>query len=202
MSDEEAFADLLRRVRGGDAEAAADLVRRYEPAVRLEARYRLRDRKLRQVFDSQDICQAVLASFFARVALGQYDLKGPQDLIKLLVVMARNKAAQAARGQHRECRDARRDEALGEGAMAVEAGGDSPSEIVASREMLEEIRRRLSDEERRLSDLRGQGKEWAEIVAELGGTAQGRRKQLERALHRVGAELGLTSDEEGAADEP
>src|SRR4051794_17438723 len=117
MADEGDFVTLLQRVRGGDAEAAAELVRRYEPAIRLEARYRLRDRRVRQVFDSQDICQLVLASFFVRAAVGQYDLKDSQDLVKLLVVMAQNKAAQVARHQHRQRRDASRIEPAGEAAM-------------------------------------------------------------------------------------
>src|SRR3954468_23972991 len=102
MPEDSDFAVLLARTRAGDADAAAELVRRYEPAVRLEARYRLRDRRVRQVFDSQDICQLVLASFFVRAAVGQYDLKDSRDLIKLLVVMAQNKAAQVARNEHRQ----------------------------------------------------------------------------------------------------
>jgi RNA polymerase sigma-70 factor (ECF subfamily) len=196
------FATLLGRVRAGDADAAAELVRRYEPAVRLEARYRLRDRRVRQVMDSQDLCQLVMASFFVRAAVGQYDLNEPKDLVKLLVVMARNKAAKVARDQHRQRRDAGRVEG-GEAALeGLAAGGDSPSDAAAAREMLEQIRRRLSDEERRLTELRGQGREWAEIAAELGGTPQGRRKQLERALARVGEGLGLAADEEAPGDEP
>jgi RNA polymerase sigma-70 factor (ECF subfamily) len=196
------FATLLGRVRAGDADAAAELVRRYEPAVRLEARYRLRDRRVRQVMDSQDLCQLVMASFFVRAAVGQYDLNEPKDLVKLLVVMARNKAAKAARDQHRLRRDAARVEAGDAALDGVAAGGPSPSEAVAAREMLEQVRRRLSDEERRLAELRSEGREWAEIAAELGGTPQGRRKQLERALARVGEELGLADDEEAPGDEP
>jgi hypothetical protein len=49
----------------------------------------------------------------------------------------------------------------------------------------------LSDEERQLADLRGQNYEWAEIAERVGGTAQGRRKQLARALDRVAKDLGL-----------
>ena len=49
-----------------------------------------------------------------------------------------------------------------------------------------------------MADLRSAGREWAEIAAELGGTAQARRKQLARAVKRVSQELGLdgTLDEE------
>ena len=45
-----------------------------------------------------------------------------------------------------------------------------------------------------MADLRGQGRTWAEVAAELGGTPDGRRKQLTRALDRVARELGLDED--------
>ena len=54
MSDADDFADLIRRVRSGDAEAAADLVRRFEPLIRREARLRLGDRRLQRAFDDSD----------------------------------------------------------------------------------------------------------------------------------------------------
>jgi hypothetical protein len=61
-----AIVDLVRRVRTGDAEASAELVRRYEPAIRITVRARLTDPGLRGLFDSMDICQSVLANFFMR----------------------------------------------------------------------------------------------------------------------------------------
>lgn len=78
MSDRGPFAEFLRRIRAGDEHAAAELVRRYEPAIRLEVRLRLGDPRLRRVLDSMDICQSVLASFFVRAAVGQYDLERPE----------------------------------------------------------------------------------------------------------------------------
>ena len=46
-----------------------------------------------------DICQSVMGSFFYRAALGQYELEKPDDLVRLLVTMARNKLADQARRQ-------------------------------------------------------------------------------------------------------
>ena len=40
MSDDSSFAELIRRVRAGDETAAAELVRRYEPAIRRSAQTR------------------------------------------------------------------------------------------------------------------------------------------------------------------
>ena len=92
MTTEDTFADLLQRIRAGDAAAAEKLVERYQPALRRMVHVRLVGDRLRRLFDSEDICQSVLASFFVRMALGQYDLEQPEDLLKLLAVMARNKA--------------------------------------------------------------------------------------------------------------
>ena len=64
MADETPFPDLITRVRGGDSAAAAELVRRYEPAIRRVVRLRLTDQRLRRAFDSMDVCQSVLGSFF------------------------------------------------------------------------------------------------------------------------------------------
>ena len=114
-----------------------------------------------------------MASFFVRAASGQYDLDQPDQLMRLLVVMTRHKLAKQERRHRADRRDYRRVEG-GDPAYLQEptAANPSPSRIVASRELLEEFRRRLSEEERQLADLRGQGYEWAEIAAELGGTAR------------------------------
>src|SRR5947209_15971796 len=91
------FHDLIGRVRSGDQDAATVLVRQYEATVRRVIRFRLTDARLRSAFDSTDICQSVLASFFVRAAAGQFDLSRPEHLVKLLATMARNKLAGRAR---------------------------------------------------------------------------------------------------------
>jgi DNA-directed RNA polymerase specialized sigma24 family protein len=197
MSDDTSFADFLRRIRAGDQQAAAELVRRYEPAIRLEVRMRLSDPRLGRLFDSMDVCQSVLKSFFVRTAAGQYDLDEPGQLLRLLVVMARNKLALRARHEGRQRRNYRRVEVATDDRVEVAKVGPSPSEVMAGRELLQEVRQRLTEEERCLADLRGQGRAWKEIAAELGGTAGARRKQFERAVDRVARELGL--DEDGLA---
>jgi RNA polymerase sigma-70 factor (ECF subfamily) len=190
-SEVDNFAVFLRRIRAGDSEAAAELVRQYEAAIRLEVRMRLRNLRLRRVLDSMDVCQSVLASFFVRAAGGQYDLEDPRQLLKLLVVIARNKVAYQARKELAQRRDNRRVEAVDLRELQVAADESTPSQQLASAELLHEFRRRLSDEERRLADLRVQGHGWPEVAAELGGTPQARRMQWTRAVERVTRELGL-----------
>jgi RNA polymerase sigma-70 factor (ECF subfamily) len=191
MSEANSFTDLIRRVRQGDEQAVAELVRKYEPAIRREVRLRLSDPRLFRLFDSMDIVQSVLGSFFVRAAAGQYDLDSPGQLGKLLVAMTRHKLAFQVRQQRAQRRDHRR---VAEGSFHQEnlvAQQDSPSQLVAGRELLAEFRNRLSEEERQLADLRAQGQEWAAIAAVMGGTAEARRKQLIRAVDRVAHELGL-----------
>ncbi|MFO0843102.1 MAG: sigma-70 family RNA polymerase sigma factor [Gemmataceae bacterium] len=188
MSDP-TFPDLISRVRAGDDAAATDLVKRYEPEIRREVRFLLRDPFLRRSFDSMDICQSVMGSFFLRAALGEYDIDRPEDLIRLLISMTRNKVVDATRRQRAQRRDHRRATSLE--SVDVEAVTPSPSQVVEHRELLAALRGKLNDEERQLADLRALGREWADIAAEVGGTADARRKQLSRAIERASRELGL-----------
>jgi RNA polymerase sigma factor (sigma-70 family) len=190
MPPDPSFDELIRRVVGGDEEAAARLVRDFEPVIRRVLRARLRGNRARCEFDSMDICQSVLATFFVRAAAGQYDLKEPDDLIKLLLTMTRNKVAEMMRRQHRLRRDSRRTVG-GVEELALAGRDPTPSSVVAGKELLEQARQRLSEEERQLVELRSQGLSWEEVAVSLGGTAGGRRNQLSRALDRVAHQLRL-----------
>jgi RNA polymerase sigma-70 factor (ECF subfamily) len=195
MPDDNPFRELMARVCRGDAGAAAELFRQFEAQVRLEVQMRLRDPRLRRLLDAADVCQSVMLSFFVRARLGQFDLSDPNELRRLLAGMARNKVAAQARRHSADRRDFRRAEGLG-GADAVPAGGGSPSQVVAAEELLRELRARLSEEEGRIADLRRAGHSWAEVAAELGGSADGRRVQFQRAVARVSRELGLEDTDE------
>src|SRR4051794_9612429 len=108
MADEQEFTDFIQRIRAGDEQAAVELVRRYEPTIRIEVRAHLTDPSLYRLFDSMDICQSVLASFFVRAAAGDYDLDSPRQLFKLLVAITRNKVAFQPRKPRSQRRDHRR----------------------------------------------------------------------------------------------
>src|SRR5262249_45283144 len=133
------------------------------------------------------------AGSFARAAVGAPAVDEPTQLIRLLVGMARNKVAEQARHHQRQRRDVRRvgDLDIQEGALP--ARQESPSRLASGRELLQKFREQLSEEERRIADLRAKGHDWAAVASELGGTAEGRRKQLARAVVRVEEDLGLNS---------
>lgn len=188
------FAKLLARVRVGDSEAAAELVQRYEPAIRIAVRASLVDPNLRRHFDSMDVCQSVFGSFFARAAVGQYDLDQPAQLVALLVKMTRNKVAMQSRRHRQAKRDARRTTG-DDDALAVAPGpAQDPQDAATGKELLSAILTRLNDDEREIAQRRALGQDWAAIAAEMGGTPEGRRKQLARALNRLAPALGFDED--------
>jgi RNA polymerase sigma factor (sigma-70 family) len=188
---EASFAELIERVRHGEAAAVEALLKQYEPTVRRAIRVRMVNPRLRRIVDSMDLCQSVMGSFFVRAALGQYDLGSPQQLVALLVRLARNKVANRARHEQAQRRDIRRADGDASAAERVAGRQESPSDIVAAAELLEQFRARLDERERYLAEQRALGREWHDIAAELGEGAEALRKQLSRAVDRVGQELGL-----------
>jgi hypothetical protein len=187
------FAKLIRRVRAGDAQTADDLVRRYEEPIRRAVRMQLRDSRLRRLLDSTDVCQSVLANFFVRAGLGQFDLRTPQQLLGLLATMARNKLATLAR----DPQVARRRDPDLEADRGPVAAAATPRRQFAGRELLRQVREQLSAEERWLAEQRAAGRAWAEIAAEQGDSAEALRKKLGRALDRVAKHLGLAGLDQG-----
>jgi RNA polymerase sigma-70 factor (ECF subfamily) len=141
-----------------------------------------------------DISQSVFASFFVRTALGQYDLESPEKLLRLLVNMSRNKVAHHVRQEGAARRDYRRVAATSaEGAAAT---GPDPGQQAATKELLQEFRKRLSPDERQLAEARAAGQTWWQIAAEQGASAQALRKRLSRAVERIAEDLNL----DGASD--
>ena len=189
------FQELIRRVRDREEEAAQELVRRYESVIRRVIRIRLRDANLRRLLDSTDICQSVLASFFIRTAMGQYEIETPEALLNLLTAIARNKLVNQANRLRSQRRDVRRDAAGSDATPHVPDNASDPSEQASARELLDKVRDRLGPDERYLAEQRSLGRNWQDLADELGGTDVALRKKLTRALNRVMAGLGLGDDD-------
>lgn len=186
--------ELLERVRQRDEVATAEFVRQFEPVIRRWVRVwmRMQDARLQRVLDSADVCQSVMASFLRRAEAGHFEFSHPGELVALLRRMSRRKWGHQVRHAQAERRDVRRVAEMS--AHDVAATGTAPSQIVANRELWAELCRRLSREERELADARADRREWTDIAAQFGGTAEARRKQLARAVERVLAELDPPSD--------
>jgi RNA polymerase sigma-70 factor (ECF subfamily) len=142
-----------------------ELIRRYEPAIRREARLRLGS-SLRPLLDSVDICQSVLGSFFVRAVAGQYKVESPCRLMRLLIEMTRNKIREKARK--------RRESSLG-GHEPISV--ENPIDPVVTRDLIDAFRKRLSEKELGLWERRRRDLSWLEIAAEVGGSSESVRQQ-------------------------
>jgi RNA polymerase sigma factor (sigma-70 family) len=188
------FAELIVRARDRDPEAARLLIERYEPAIRREVRFALIDNRLRSVLDKTDILQSVMGQFFVGLWAGRFEFSGPEQLVGLLNEMVRNKVVDQARYWKAGRRDYRRNAGpIDPDHVAEPPDPDpTPSRIVADAELLEEFERRLTEPERLILSYRRQGLSWADVAGRLGEPSpEAIRKRFERALNRVGRDLGF-----------
>ena len=197
MDDTRSFADFMERVRAGDADASREFVRKFEGLIRREVRLRLEDPRLGRLLDSVDISQSVLRSFFVRASSGDFDLERPEQLVGLLIAMARHKLAFQARKQRTRRRGGRIVEGGDVVDLAVASRDPSPSDLISDRDLVDAFRRRLKPEEGLLAELWAQGSDWSEIAGRLGGTPPARRMQLVRAIRRVALEMKLVEADHG-----
>jgi len=190
MTADDSFQALVRAARAGDDAAATRLVREYESELRRYVRFRMTHPGVRRLLDSLDVCQSVLAAFFVQLQGGQLDLERPAQLFRLLAVMAENKVKDKVR-RHRAAR--RGGDARGVAAETVEliGGAADPADTAAGRELVVVLRDRVPEEERGAVDRWLAGDGWAEIAAAVGGTPDGVRKRVTRAIDRAARELGL-----------
>jgi RNA polymerase sigma factor (sigma-70 family) len=191
--DEPSFAELVEQARRGDPQAARLLIERYASAIRRQARFALRDNRLRRRLGETDLCQSVLGQFFVGLWAGRFEFDGPEQLVALLKEMVRNKIIGEARYWGAARRDYRRETGRLDSDAAVEplSTDPTPSQLVADADLLAEFERRLGEPERAILALRRRGASWAEVAEQLGGGAEAWRKRFERAVDRIGGELGL-----------
>lgn len=191
MSEDSLFRELIRRARAGDEQAEVELVRKYEPEIRRVVRARLRDPALRTLFDSMDICQSVLASFFARIVAGKYVLEKPDDLRNLLRKMASNKLINQILKANAGKRTPKDKKKVTTPAHAdLVDPGPTPSKVASDQELTRKIMQRLSEEERRLVLLHNQDYSWQEIGDVVGSTADAARVRYTRIISRVRRLMG------------
>ena len=189
------LTQLLARVRHGDEEAARQLVRRYESAIRVAVRTHLSDPRLRRQFDSLDVCQSVLRSFFFHMTGGGYDLQAPAQLLALLTKMAQNKLGTRARDQFRQRRDVRRLAQVAVEDVDVTSREPNPTRQIEDQDLLDRALDMMSPEIRAIAVRRMDGELWPKIARAMGGTPDARRKQFERALVPIADSLNVQPPE-------
>ena len=185
MIEPDGFQELIRLARAGDEAAAARLAHEFEPFLRRIIRFRMHGRsdldRLRPELDSADICQSIFKSLLVGLRGGRFELGRPEQLQKLLAGMVRLKVANKARRLGVTLR-----EVLGPGGPLDRVDtGPAPEKAVDDRDLLEAILKQFEGDELDLLVRRLDDQPWAAIAAAMGGTPEGLRKRLARALDRV-----------------
>jgi len=192
MDETELLADLLSRLRAHDEAAAERFVKLYEPVIFHVVGLRLVKRGLSRALAPEDIAQEVFMKFFAWVAQN-FEFRGPKELIKLLVTMTNHVIGDEQRhactlrhggGKH-----------LTEQAHVedIASSGEEMSQELEFEEELDEIHKRMSDEEWALAWAWAYGKSWQQLAAEFGQSAEALRKRLNRAFAKVRQDLHRTA---------
>ncbi len=182
------FEELLERVRAGDDAASAELFHLYENDVKRILRANMRVDGIRRVVDPSDVYQIVMITFFVRAALGQFVLSDPKQLKGLLLKIAQHKLADLARAPSLKLILEHLDGT--KGTEPVDPGNGPVSQAI-SRDLVQRIRARMTEDERAVASLRGAGMSWDQVGAELGEGPDAARMRLDRALKRVKRELKL-----------
>lgn len=190
-----AFAELVARVRQGDQTALDDLVRQYEPEVRLVARLRLGP-ALRPYLDSMDLVQSVHRSLIVGLKQDKYELHEPGQLIALALTIVRRKAARHWRKLQRQDRPS--GSKTGEGNLPsvlqnLADSTDHPAAGVTLDDTVQALCKNLSPDEKRLLELHLEGYRTVEAAEKLGVNADVLRVKLSRLRAKLRA-TGLADD--------
>jgi RNA polymerase sigma-70 factor (ECF subfamily) len=166
VTPEDSFAALMRGLRRGEPDAAAEVLRRFAGRLIALARARL-DGRLRQKVDPEDMLQSVCRTFFRRHAEGQLAFGGWDDLWGLLTVITLRKCGRWREHFQTEGRDAGREVPADSGLALLDREPD-PAEAVQLTDEVEALLRGLTERDRAVVALRLEGCTPAETARQLG----------------------------------
>ncbi len=178
--DQTGFQETLRRAIAGSQEDIQRLIDQYGQNIQRVVRRRL-DTRLRSKFDSLDFVQMVWASFFRDS--GQLERFGaPEEFVRFLVTMARNKVVDEERrrltGARYNCtQETSYDEAQQPAANAAMA---TPSQFAIAREQFQRFVTNESERDREVIRLRMDGASFVEISQTLGINERTARRIVDR----------------------
>ena len=176
---------LLRRLRGGQPDAATELYLRYADRVRGVARAAT-SADLGRRLDADDIVQSVFRTFFRRAAQDKYDVPEGEDLWKLFLIIALHKIRSVATFHRAAKRDVR---ATANGLTDAPTGQHlaAPDEMALAtlRMVIDEVLGALPPSMRTIVELRVEGHELEQIARRT----QRSRRSVDRALHEFRARL-------------
>jgi RNA polymerase sigma-70 factor, ECF subfamily len=186
--------ELLNQAQAGDAKALDDLLRRYEARLRRVVRVRL-DAKLRGLCESADVVQETLAAALTRIAELRVADRGA--ILRWLTRIAENEMIDLRRRAWGKKRDRNRNEAL-HSRHELPAGGASPADLAANRELQEKVDRAvagLPPEQRDVILLRTYcDSSWDEVARAIGSPSPDAARKLH---HRAMIKLARAIQQQG-----
>jgi len=177
------FQATMRSLSEGREEAAWELTETYGPHVMRVIRLR-KDRRMSAKLDTLDFVQMVWQSFFRnreRIAT----LKTPDELIRFLVSMAKNKVADEARRQFQtEKYNVNRERSLddSDAAPLLPTIESTPLHVAIARECWSRLLQGQTERNQRIASLRLQGLTYVEIADVVGIHERTVRKVIDELL--------------------
>lgn len=179
------FADVMARLRTGDADAAATVFFRFGRALVELARRHL-DVWLRRKVDPEDVVQSVYRSFFVRQAAGDFQVADWNELWGLLTLMTLRKCALKADHHGAARRDGRREEGWSsEVDLSVPTREPTPLEAAVLTDTLAHLMAGLPERDRDLVILVLQGYTIPEMSARLGRSERTLFRRLDAVRDRL-----------------
>jgi RNA polymerase sigma-70 factor (ECF subfamily) len=172
---------LLDRLCTGDADAAAQVFRTYEPFLRLVVRRHLPER-LRAKLDSADVVQSVWADVVHGFRTAGWRFDSPAQLRAFLIKAARNRLSDHLRHNHAALE---RERHLGETGLgpSLPARQPRPSEIAQAGDVWDKLLALCPPDHHDVLRLRRQGLRLGEIAART-GLHEGSVRRILRKLAR------------------
>lgn len=184
---------LMRRIRGGEADASTRLYLRYAERLHALAAKQSSPDLARRVAP-EEIVQSVFRTFFRRAAQGSYDVPDGEEIWKLLLVIALNKVRTF--GAHHRARKRDMARTVGGVDLEREAGGVTEGDETALsvlRMVVADVLDGLDSTPRRMIEMRIEGYE----VAEIAEAVRRSKRSVERILQDFRGRLSAILSEEG-----
>ena len=167
--------EIIARVRTGEVEAYAELVRAHQAAI-----LRLCASLLSHAADAEDAAQEIFLKAYDALGSFRQDAAFSTWLYRIATNHCRDLLRQRAR-QRAESLDALL-EAAGDAAEMLFAPAQDPRSAMQTRDLIEQVLRRLSPDERLLLTLReAQGLSYQELAAVLDCSLDAVKARLHRA---------------------
>jgi RNA polymerase sigma factor (sigma-70 family) len=190
MAEASPLAELVERLRQGDAEAAQQLVARYAQRLCRLAEQQLSRRVAARV-GSEDVVQSVFRTFCRRCARGEFQIDSSLDLWRLLMKITLRKAQAKGRHHTRPIRDVRVEVAGGSEAWLAEAvtREPDPAEALALVDQVEALLQGLPPLYGQVLQMRLENYAVAEIAPQLGVSRQTVYRMLTLLQRRLRASI-------------